>query len=332
MRYKFLLAFLIIAYANLSAQIEEVKVLLLMGSRFEIHVVADDSETATQHIESAINEIKRIEALISSWDSKSETSKINDNAGVSPVEVSVELYELIERSIKISELTKGAFDITAVVMNGLWKFDGSMTAFPSEGKVAERAVLIDYNNIILDREKHTVFLKQKGMKIGFGSIGKGYAAQSAANLLKNKGVNNGLINAAGDLYAWGTNALDSSWQIGIVDPKQKDKMYAWLDIKDMAVVTSGDYEKTIEFNGQHYSHILDPRSAYPVSNGLHSVTIISKNAEFADAMATGVFVLGEEVGLYLVNMIDGVDAILVNDKKEVVTSDNVNLRMRTIEH
>lgn len=332
MHYKAtVIAFLLLFY-KLSAQVEEVKELLLMGSRFEIHVVADESETATEYIQVAIDEIKRIESIISSWDAESETTNINNNAGVAPVEVSSELFELIERSIQISKLTKGAFDITAVVMNDIWKFDGSMTNFPSKDKVAQCAALINYNTIILDKERHTVYLREKGMKIGFGSIGKGYAAQSAANLLKNEGVESGLINAAGDLYAWGNNALGSSWQVGIVDPKQKDKMYAWLDIKDMAVVTSGDYEKTIEFNGQNYSHILDPRSAYPVSNGLHSVTIIANNAEFADALATGVFVLGEEVGLYLVNKLEGVEAILVNDKKEVVTSDNVNLRMRSVEH
>ena len=331
MRRKFVLSFLLIVNVYLSAQVEEIKVLLLMGSRFEIHVVAEDREMANLHIESAVSEIKRIETMISSWSDDSETSKINEKAGIEPVSVSVELYNLIDRSIQISKLTKGAFDITAVVMNGLWKFDGTMTSFPAADKVARCASLIDYNQMDLNKERHTVFLKEEGMKIGFGSIGKGYAAQSAATLLKNKGVESGLINAAGDLYAWGETALDPPWQIGIVDPKAKDKMYAWLDIKDMAVVTSGDYEKNIIFNGKHYSHIIDPRTAYPVSNGLHSVTIICENAEFADAMATGIFVLGEEVGLYLINKLEGVEAILVNDKREIVTSDNIKLNRKITE-
>lgn len=307
--------------------VEELEVLLLMGSRFEIHVIADDEARAKEQLNVAIGEIRRIEAMISSWNADSETSRINTQAGIQAVPVSAELFSLIERSIQISKLTQGAFDITAVVMNKLWKFDGSMKAFPSEDEISDLSSLIDYNNIILDKKKQTVFLKKKGMKIGFGSIGKGYAAQSAAQILKANGIKSGVINAAGDLYAWGKSLDNTPWQVGIIDPKEKEKMYAWVDIEDMAIVTSGDYEKTIEINGKQYSHIIDPRTAYPVSNGVRSVTIISNNAEFADALATGVFVLGSEVGLYLVNKLDGVEAIIVNVQKEIITSNNVHLNM-----
>lgn len=312
---------------KLSAMVEELEVLLLMGSRFEIHVIADDEARAKEQLNVAIGEIRRIEAMISSWNADSETSRINTQAGIQAVPVSAELFSLIERSIQISKLTQGAFDITAVVMNKLWKFDGSMKAFPSEDEISDLSSLIDYNNIILDKKKQTVFLKKKGMKIGFGSIGKGYAAQSAAQILKANGIKSGVINAAGDLYAWGKSLDNTPWQVGIIDPKEKEKMYAWVDIEDMAIVTSGDYEKTIEINGKQYSHIIDPRTAYPVSNGVRSVTIISNNAEFADALATGVFVLGSEVGLYLVNKLDGVEAIIVNVQKEIITSNNVHLNM-----
>lgn len=322
---KLVVPLLLVLICSLSAQVEKKEVLLLMGSRFEINVVSQSEALAAQQIQVAIAEIKRIEAIISSWDAHSETSGINRNAGIKAISVSPELFELIQRAIKISELTKGAFDITAVVMTDIWKFDGSMTSFPKTSIIEGKKKLIDYNNIILNEKDHSVFLKKKGMRIGFGSIGKGYAAQSTANLLKNNGINSGLINAGGDLYAWGTQADNTPWQIGIVDPQNKEKTYAWLDINNRAIVTSGDYEKTVVFNGVSYSHIIDPRTASPVSNGLHSVTIICNNAELADALATGVFVLGEEVGLYLINQLEGVEVILVNEKKKILTSQHIEL-------
>lgn len=309
----------------LFSQVEKSEVLLLMGSRFEVHVVASNGDSCDFFINEAIEEISRIESIISSWDSHSQTTLINNNAGISPVKVSEELFELIARAITISEMTKGAFDISSVVMTDIWKFDGSMTKMPSVDQLQMRIDLIDYRTIVMNKEESTVFLPQKGMKIGFGSIGKGYAAGKASVKLKSMGVSAGLINAGGDLFAWGKPLDKTAWQVGIVDPKDKEKTYAWLEVNDVAVVTSGDYEKRVMFDGKSYSHIIDPRTGYPVSNGLHSVTVIAENPELADALATSIFVLGLEVGLYFVNRLEGVEAILVNDQQEVLTSNNVHL-------
>lgn len=308
------------------SQSEEKRVLLLMGSRFEIHLIAPSQAIANDAIDEAIDEIKRIESVISSWDKNSESSKINAQAGIEAVKVSQELIGLIERAIKISELSHGAFDITAVVMNELWKFDGSMQSLPPEADITALQANINYKNIIIDKKESTVFLKKKGMKIGFGSIGKGYAAYKSSELLKQKGIKHGLINAGGDLYAWGNQINGLPWKIGIVDPKDKTKTYSWLDIKDMAVVTSGDYEKRVTINGNDYSHIIDPRTAYPVNNGLRSVTIIAPNPEFADALATGIFVLGPKTGLYILNQLQGCEGIFVNNKGEITSTEGVSLK------
>jgi thiamine biosynthesis lipoprotein len=302
------------------------KQLLLMGSAFEIIVVVDLSEKifAEEQINVAIHEIERIERLISSWDQNSQTSLINENAGIKAVTVDQELFDLIERSIKVSKLTYGAFDISYASIDEVWYFDGSMKALPSEESIQKSVVKIDYNNIILDQDKLTVFLKERGMRIGFGAIGKGYAAQKAKELLIENGVEDGVINASGDLVAWGFNADGKSWRVGIADPANNKSILAWIPVNDLAVVTSGNYEKFIEINGVRYSHIIDPRTGWP-SRGLKSVTIICPNPELADALATALFVMGGETGLDLIDQLNGIECILVDEENKLIISKNIQL-------
>lgn len=295
-----------------------------MGSSFTITIVDNDSLSAEQNIQLAINEITRIENLISSWDKKTETYSINKNAGILPVKVSAELFNLIERSITISKLTDGAFDITYASMDKIWKFDGSMKTIPKEDDIKKSVSKIGYKNIILDKENLTVFLKLKGMKIGFGAIGKGYAADKAKALLMSKGVKSGIINASGDMNTWGKQPNGKDWTVGIINPLNKSKVFATLPIKNQAVVTSGNYEKYVSLSGKRYSHIIDPRTGYPTT-GIISVTIFSKHAELADALATSVFVMGKEVGIDRINQIPNVECIIINEKGQVFTSNNIQL-------
>lgn len=300
------------------------KVLLLMGTRFELVAVSEDKQQANEAIEAGITEIKRIEALISEWQPTSQTSAINRSAGGMPVSVDEELYELIRRSLRISELTGGAFDISWAAADKVWKFDGSMKEMPSPEAVENSIRHIGYQKIQLIPETHSVFLREQGMKIGFGAIGKGYAANRARDLMRRMGIQSGVVNAAGDLITWGKQADGQPWYIGIADPDDKEKVFSWLTADHTAVVTSGSYEKYAEINGKRYGHIIDPRTGYPVS-GLKSVTIICPDAELADALATAVFVLGKEEGLYLVNQLKGVECLLVTDENEMVTSDQLHL-------
>ena len=295
-----------------------------MGSRFDITVVASTEKEGNEYIDSAIDEIARIEKLISSWDPNSDTSLINDHSGIKPIKVDKELFDLIERSIAISKLTNGAFDISYASMDKIWKYDGSMIEMPSEEDITNSVKKVGYQNIVLNKESHTVYLKLKGMKIGFGAIGKGYAADKAKALLIEKGVKAGIINASGDLNAWGKQANGKDWMVAITNPLNKNKAFSWLPINNTAVVTSGNYEKFVSFNGIRYSHIIDPRTGYP-STGIISVTVFSSNTEFADAISTSIFVMGVETGLDFINQLKGVECIIVDEQNKIHTSNNIKL-------
>jgi thiamine biosynthesis lipoprotein len=300
------------------------RTLKLMGSRFDISVVANDSIQANNYIDNAIAEISRIEKLISSWNENSQTSEINRNAGIKPVKVDKELFELIKRAIGISKLTDGAFDISYASMDRIWKFDGSMTKMPSEEEIIASVEKVGYQNIVLDEKKSTVFLKLEGMKIGFGAIGKGYAADKAKTLLISKGVSSGIINASGDMNTWGTQPNGNEWKVAITNPMDKNKVFALLPITNGAVVTSGDYEKYVSFNGKRFTHIIDPRTGYP-STGIISVTIFAPSAELADALATSVFVMGKETGLDRINQLPKVECIIIDDKGNIFKSKNIEI-------
>ncbi|MBT0607404.1 FAD:protein FMN transferase [Aequorivita echinoideorum] len=295
-----------------------------MGSRFEITVVAQDSTAAERHIDLAVSEITRIEKLISSWDSASETSEINRNSGKKPVKVADELFQLIKRCIGISELTDGAFDISFASMDKIWKFDGTMTEMPSNEAIKKSVEKVGYKNIVLNEEEKTVFLKLEGMKIGFGAIGKGYAADMAKELLIKKGVMGGIINASGDMNTWGEQPNGSKWKVAITNPMDKNKAFALLPIDNSAVVTSGNYEKYVKFDGVRYTHIIDPRTGFPAT-GIISATVFAPKAEIADALATSVFVMGVETGLNFINQLPKIECILIAEDGKLYSSDNIQL-------
>ncbi len=315
--------FILVSNSIAHSQVIVNKELSLMGTDFIITVVAPNLEIGQYHISDAILEIKRIEALISSWQETSETTLINKNAGLQPVKVSEELFNLIKRAIQLSKLTDGAFDISYASMDRIWKFDGSMIQMPNEEAIKISVEKVGYKNILLDDTNKTVFLKNKGMKIGFGAIGKGYAADTAKALLIKSGVTAGIINAAGDMNTWGKQPDGSPWQVAITNPLNKNKAFALLPITD-AVVTSGNYEKFVTFNDIRYSHIIDPRTGYP-SKGIISVTVFAPKAELADALATSVFVMGIETGLDRINQFPGVECIVISTDGAIFTSENIKL-------
>jgi len=260
--------------------------------------------------------------MISSWDASSETALINKNAGIKPVKVSLELFKLIERAKQISEITDGAFDISYSSMDKIWKFDGSMTSMPTNEEIRKSVAKVGHNNIILNTADNTVFLKYKGMKISFGAIGKGYAADKAKELLVSKQVPAGIINAAGDLTTWGTKASGEKWLIGIANPLSKDKIFSWLPILESSVATSGNYEKFVIINGKKYTHIIDPRTGYP-SAGINSVSVFAKSAELCDALATAIFIMGKNAGLSLVNQLGGTEVIIVDSANKIHKSGGI---------
>ncbi len=298
---------------------------LLMGNRFEITVEAHNDAEAVYFLEKAVEEISRIEALLSTYQSTSETSFINENAGVKPVKVCDEMFSIIARSKKISEITQGAFDISyGSIDKRFWNFDENMTELPDAGLAQKSIALIDYKNIILNTEEKTVFLKNKGMRIGFGGIGKGYAAEKTKNLLKNLGVKAGIINASGDLSCWGIPENGKPWTIGIAHPDFSDLPFSTLEVTDLAIATSGNYEKYVIIDNKKYSHTIDPKTGFPV-HGTKSVTVISPNAEISDAFATPISIMGTKAGLSLINQMKDIECVIIDDDNNIYYSNNINI-------
>jgi thiamine biosynthesis lipoprotein len=300
------------------------KALKLMGNHFEISAVACNEDWAFERIDAGIHEIQRVEKLLTTFSETSETSIINQMAGICPVRVSQETFNIIERSARISALTQGAFDITyGSVDKKLWNFDTGMTALPDKQTAKRMVRLINYRNIVLNRQMLTVYLKEKGMRIGFGGIGKGYAAEKAKQVMKEMGVDSGVVNASGDLTTWGYQPNGNPWTIGIVNPNAAGQVFSYMNITNMAVATSGNYEKYIMIDGKKYSHTINPRTGLPVT-GIKSVTIITPNAEIADAMATPVMIMGIKPALNMINQMNGIEAILIDDNDKIYASHNIS--------
>jgi len=296
-----------------------------MGNHFEITVVGTDEQWANEKIDLGVKEIQRIEKLLTTYAENSETNLINANAGIAPVKVSEEIILLIERALRISNVTQGAFDISyGSVDKSLWNFDTTMTSLPSREIAKQSVRLINYKNIIIDKEASTVFLKQQGMRIGFGGIGKGYAAEQAKNVMRAAGVESGVVNASGDLTTWGLMPDGNKWTIGIVNPEMASIVFSYMNVSGLSVATSGNYEKYIMIDGVKYSHTINPKTGLPVT-GIKSVTIVSTNAEIADAMATPVMIMGIEAGLDMINQINDMEAIVIDDNNVLYATKNIKL-------
>lgn len=296
-----------------------------MGNQFEFTVITASENEAEKLFEVAITEIQRIEKLLTTFSNDSITAKINEMAGIQAVEVDDEVFQLIKRAQFISKITQGAFDISYGSLDKkFWNFDLQMTSLPNPNEAKKSVALINYENIILDETNQTVFLKNKGMRIGFGGIGKGYAAETAKKKLIEANVESGIVNASGDLSAWGFQENGEPWTIGIADPNQKNAIFSAFKITNRAVATSGNYEKFVIINNKKYSHTIDPKTGYPVS-GIKSVTILAENAEIADALATPVTVMGIDIGLDFINQLKNIGCIIVDDNNKTYFSNNITI-------
>ena len=299
-----------------------------MGNHFEITVSSEGEEEGNKWIDAAFEFISSIESQLSTYQPTSDTSRINDAAGIEPVQVHKETFDLIVRCQRLSDLTQGAFDITyGSVDKRLLNFDTQMTQLPDKITAQKMVRLINYRNIELDRANLSVMLKEKGMRIGFGGIGKGYAAEKTREWLRLQGIQAGIVNASGDLTTWGLQPNGREWTIGIADPNQSGSIFSFLNVSDMAVATSGNYEKFVVINGKKYSHTIDPRTGLPIT-GIKSVTIITPNAELADALTTPIAIMGIEAGLDLIDQLHQVECIIIDDDDKIYTSKNIQWKDR----
>ena len=295
-----------------------------MGTRLNFTALTSDRVDEAHvraAIERAIQEIRRLESLMTTWKDDSEVSRINQSAGKAPVRVGPETLDVIAKSLWISELSGGVFDISFEVMHGLWRFDEDLEKrVPDSAAIEERRKLIDYRHIVLDREKSTVFLDRPSTKISLGGIAKGYAIDKAKEILLGAGVEDFLAQAGGDLYVHGHHADGSPWLAGVRDPRGPDgSHFALLPVVNHAFSTAGDYERSYVLEGKRYHHIIDPRTGWPATAS-RSVTIWAKDALTADALDDAVFILGVEKGLSLVESIDDAGAVIVDADNNVHVS------------
>ncbi|GGF14051.1 FAD:protein FMN transferase [Flavobacterium limi] len=295
-----------------------------MGGRFDISIVAQDSLTAEQNINEVIAEISRIESLISDWKPDSQVSEVNQNAGIKPIKVDREVFELTQRAIRFSEITNGGFDISFAALDRVWKFDGSMTEMPSAEAIKKSVEKVGYKNIVLDSVQSTIFLKLKGMKIGFGALGEGYATDKCRTMMLAKGIKAGIINGSGDMSTWGKQPNGEDWKIGMTNPFKPEKLLAVVPLNQGAVTTSGNYEKYVVFSGKRYSHIINPATGYPAT-GLCSVTVFGPNAETANGLSTSIMVLGKEEGLLLLQKFPEYSSVMITDNGKVIKSKNFKI-------
>lgn len=295
-----------------------------MGSSFYITIIHNDSTQAYQYLEGAFQLANQVENEISSWKKTSLTSTVNQAAGEHPVKVTLDLFRLIRRSLFISKLTDGIFDISYASLDKVWYFHKKMKHLPSPQEIDSLRQVVDYQKIILNEKDTTIFLAEKGMKIGFGAIGKGYVANKIKAYLIAKGIRSGIVNAGGDICAWGKNIKGKNWSVAIADPREKNKILAHLAIQDEAIVTSGDYERFFYHQGKKYTHIINPKTGMP-AEGVHSVTVICPDTELADALATSIFLMKPQEGIRFVNGLQQVECLIIDDKFNIYTSEQISL-------
>jgi thiamine biosynthesis lipoprotein len=265
--------------------------------------------------------IREIEGIMSANQEGTELDRINRNAGGSPAAVSGELLDVLEQAKAYAATSGGAFDPTVGPLVKLWGIGGDEPRVPGKGEIASALALVDYRDLLIDREAGTAFLRRSGQALDLGAIAKGYAADQAVAAAKKAGVRRAIIDLGGNVFALGERRKGEAWRIGIQDPRQERGVsLGTLRVKDKSIVTSGMYERYFEAGGKRYHHILSTKDGYPVENGLLAVTIVADFSIDADALSTAVFALGYEEGRALIEARPGVEAVFVFDDSRVILS------------
>ena len=275
-----------------------------------------DGDALEERVRESFAEMGRLGAILSEWDPASPVSQVNSRAGVEPVRVPRELYDVLQTALRVSDLTSGAFDPTWAALGDLWRFDRAEPQhLPPPEEVEQRRALVGYQQLVLRTADHSAFLERRGARIGLGGIAKGYIAEAAANFLVARGVHDVLVAASGDMTARGRNG-DRPWTVAIRDPRDPSLAQATVKLEDESISTSGDYERFVVIAGRRYHHIIDPSTGYPAT-GTASVTVIAPHGAVADALATGLFVLGPERSGEVVRRMRGVLAFIVDPAGKV---------------
>lgn len=291
----------------------------LMDTEVEI-ILPQGSE---EDFAAAFNEMRRIEKSMDIHDPESEISRVNRLASKKAVQIGKEIFEILEESVEYSALTSGAFDVSIRPLSRLWGDRGKLKEIPEAREIEEKLPLVNYKNIILDERNQTVEFKKKGMVLDLGAIAKGYALDRAIKVLQGRGIKEALINAGGDIRVMGERV----WKVGLQHPRKENEVLAVIRLKDQAIATSGDYQRYFIKEGKRYHHIVNPETGYP-ANECMSATIIGPSAIQTDILATGVFILGPEKGLELIESLKDVEGIIIDAQGKILLSSGLKGRLR----
>jgi len=297
-----------------------------MGTLVSVTAVAPTKDIAQVSIEAGFHEIKRLEQLLSTWIQASELSQVNAAAGQRPVAVGLETLELVLRSLEMAGLTEGGFNIAVGPAVEAWSVT-ERQHIPSQGELQALKPLVDWTTIRIDRQARTIFLPKPGMRIDVGGIGKGYAADRAVEVMRKAGAQGGVVALSGDIKTFGDLPGMNGFPAGIRHPRQEGALVAMIDLKNEAISTAGDYERYFEQDGVRYHHILDPQSLQPARK-CQSVTVIAAEGTVADGLDTGIFVLGPERGMALVERLPDVEAVIIDDRGNMTVSSGLRSRLR----
>jgi len=285
----------------------------IMGTNIYVEVWAETPVQGQLALKAVMAEMERINQLMSPYIETSELSLINASAGKQAMVISDEMFELLDKSIKISDLTKGAFDITFASVGYLYNYKENKR--PDEATIASLLDAVNYKHIVLDKENKTVFFTNEKVKIDLGGIAKGHAVDNSISLLERMGILHGLVTAGGDTRLIG-DRRGKPWIVGIRDPRNKEKQAVVMPLQNSAMSTSGDYERYFEEDGKRYHHILSPKTGKSTYD-VQSVSIIGPSSTFNDALSTAVFVMGLREGLGMINRIDGYDAVVMDNQRKM---------------
>ena len=291
----------------------------IMGTLIQVELWSEHTDTARHAIKAVIDEMHRIDQLMSPYKETSELSYINREAASSPLAISTELFQLIQQAEKISQISNGAFDISFASIGHLYNYRKNIK--PDTTIINQQLTAVNYKNIILNQEKQTLHFNQPQMRIDLGGIAKGYAVDKAIEILQKNKIKTAMVSAGGDSRILG-DRKGRPWMIGIRHPREEGKSRVVLPLSSVAVSTSGDYERFFIDQGKRYHHIISPQTGKPADKS-QSVTILGPEATITDALSTTVFILGYKKGIALINRLVDYDAIIIDDKGQLHYSDGL---------
>lgn len=289
----------------------------LMGTVVQLTLIDGERASFDEAAEAAFGEISRLEAIFSSYRKDSDIALINASAGKGLVQVHPEVIEVSRKALRVASLTCGAFDPTVGVLGKVWGPSGEKGEVPSEEAIRKLLPYVTYKDVIIDGHEKKVGLKREGMAINLGGVAKGYIVEKATQAMERKGVTRAIIHAGGDMVVF-QKGDGEPFKIGIQHPREK-KLFGEAHVYNGSVSTSGDYERFFIKDGVRYHHILDPKTGFP-ARGTQSVTLISKDPTTSDALSTGIFVLGPEKGMALIEELEEVEGVVVGEDGSVRVS------------